>query len=344
MKHYPAFEILLQREEVPLLDVRTPAEYATGHVPGAVNLPLFTDEERAVVGTLYVKKGKDEAVEKGLEFVGPKLSGFVKQAKFLAGHNKRINVYCWRGGMRSGSMGWLLETAGLTTGILSGGYKAYRTFIRQDFARPLKLVVLGGMTGSGKTEILHKLADRGEQVLDLEGLANHKGSAFGALGLGGQPTNEMFENLTWDVWSHFNAERVVWVEDESMAIGSVWINSVLYDNLQQALTVDLEIPFDIRVERLLQEYGHYDTGILKQLIRKLERRMGGAKSEEACAGLENGDIRVAVENVLCYYDKAYRYGLTRKHKIAKLESDSGNSDDNATLLQQYVKNEISEGY
>lgn len=336
MIYYKVSELLAQRAEVPLIDVRTPAEFLAGHIPGAVNVPLFTDEERAVVGTLYVKRGKEEAVEKGLEYVGPKMAGFVRQAKKLAGEEKRVNLYCWRGGMRSGSMGWLFETAGMKVGILTGGYKSYRTFIREDFARPLRLIVLGGMTGSGKTDILHELALQGEQVLDLEGLAHHKGSAFGALGQQEQPSNEMFENETWEVWGGFVPERPVWTEDESMAIGSVWINEVLYGKMREAQTFNLQLPFEVRVERLLKEYGSFDPQKLMALIRRLERRLGGDKVAKACEGLEKGDIRGAVEIVLHYYDKAYAYGLEQKKCLILIESSIGDPLANATLVQQYL--------
>lgn len=334
MKSYSAIEILIQRAGVPLLDVRTPAEFANGHIPGAVNMPLFTDEERVVVGTLYVKKGKDAAVEKGLEYVGPKLAGFVKNARKIGGTEKRVNVYCWRGGMRSGSMGWLLETAGMEVGRLDGGYKAYRTFIRQDFERPQKLLVLGGMTGSGKTDILHELERRGEQVLDLEGLANHKGSAFGALGQGEQPTNEMFENLIWEVWHKCDPEKVIWTEDESMSIGSVWINPVLYTQLQQALAINLKVPFESRVGRLLQEYGGFEPSVLVELVHKIERRLGGDKVKKACEDIYHGNIEPAINIVLEYYDKTYAHGLQQKKQLFEVVTEGGDTLENADAVKK----------
>lgn len=334
MKYYSPKEILDQREVAPLVDVRTPAEFETGHIPGAVNMPLFSNEERVVVGTLYAKQGKDEAVEKGLEFVGPKMAGFVRQAKELASVDKRINMYCWRGGMRSGSMGWLLETAGMNIGLIRGGYKAYRSFIREDFAREIPVVVLGGMTGSGKTEILHQLALQGEQVLDLEGLANHRGSAFGALGESGQPTNEMFENNTWEIWKGFQGDRVVWVEDESMAIGNVRINPVLYNRMTAGMALNLMVPYEDRVGRLVNEYGGFGCEVLQQTIRHISRRVGSDRVEIACKALDKGDVCEAVRIVLHYYDKAYQHGLEGKASVLDVATTTGDAIVNAGLVRR----------
>ncbi|MEG1749979.1 MAG: tRNA 2-selenouridine(34) synthase MnmH, partial [Tannerellaceae bacterium] len=205
-------DFLHQSRNGVILDVRTPDEYNVGHIPNAINFPLFTNEERIVVGTAYVKQGRDIAVEKGLELVGPKMATFVRQAKALAA-GRTLYIHCWRGGMRSGSMAWLLRTAGLSVQLLQGGYKAYRqSFTDQLNNIPWKLIVLGGSTGCGKTPILHALEAKGEQVLHLEGLACHKGSAFGALGEGEQPTTEQFSNLLYDEFCRFDPRRRVWCE------------------------------------------------------------------------------------------------------------------------------------
>ena len=181
-------------QNVPLLDVRSPAEFEQGHIPGAINVALFTNEERARVGTIYKTQGKDEAVLEGLRIVGPKMASIVEQALELAPERK-LKVHCWRGGMRSGSVGWLLRQAGFSVEVLNGGYKAYRQKVLQELANPFNFVVVGGPTGSGKTHVLKALQNSGEQVIDLEGLAHHRGSAFGHMGLEEQPSSEYFENL-----------------------------------------------------------------------------------------------------------------------------------------------------
>ncbi|HEU4717669.1 MAG TPA: tRNA 2-selenouridine(34) synthase MnmH, partial [Bacteroidia bacterium] len=205
---------LLESTGIPVADVRSPAEFAGGHIPGAFNIPLFTNEERAAVGTIYKQQGNEAAVLKGLEFVGPKMTAFILKARENA-PGKKIAVHCWRGGMRSASMAWLFETAGMEVLLLSGGYKAYRNFVLSNTGRKFDLRVVGGETGSGKTDILHELARKGEQVLDLEGLARHKGSSYGAIGQDPQPTVEQFENDFVHALTKLDPSRPVWIEDES---------------------------------------------------------------------------------------------------------------------------------
>jgi tRNA 2-selenouridine synthase len=176
VKQLSVEEFLEKAQSLPIVDVRSPGEYDHAHIPGAVSIPLFDNDERALVGTKYKNAGKDSAVLLGLDLVGPKLAGFVKQSKKLNPQHKEVLVHCWRGGMRSGSFAWLLDTAGLTASTLVGGYKAYRNAVLSAFAEPRNLIILGGKTGSGKTDILKELARQGEQIIDLEGLAHHKGS------------------------------------------------------------------------------------------------------------------------------------------------------------------------
>jgi len=205
----------------PIIDVRSPGEYEHAHIPGALNLPLFSNEERAEIGTIYKQRGRVKAVQRGLEVVGPKLAGFAKFA--LALQSENILIHCWRGGMRSSSMAWLLETVGINCTLLTGGYKSYRSRVLTSFEKPLKIILLGGYTGSGKTDLIKLLKEQGEQVLDLEGLACHKGSAFGAIGQGEQPSSEQFENLLSLEMEALDGEKVVWIEDESRNVGKVFV-------------------------------------------------------------------------------------------------------------------------
>jgi tRNA 2-selenouridine synthase len=304
-------EFLELGKALPMIDVRTPAEFLNGHIPDAVNIPIFTNEERVLVGTKYKKTGKDAAVLLGLELVGPKLADFVKQATKIA-PKREIMVHCWRGGMRSGSMAWLFETAGFKVYLLKGGYKAYRAYIRQQFTEKSKLIVLGGMTGSGKTEILHEMKKQGAQVLDLEGIAHHKGSVFGALGQNNQPTNENFENLLAKVWLDLDSDQPIWVEDESKSIGSVWINDALFQRMRQTVVIKMHIPKSERIKRLVNEYACFDPNVLAQLISKIEKRLGGQNVKLAYECLKIRDYATVADITLTYYDKAYRHGLEKR--------------------------------
>jgi tRNA 2-selenouridine synthase len=296
----------------PIFDVRSPEEFHQGNIPGAFNVPLFSDVERAIVGTTYTHKGKEAAILKGLEMVGPKLEYFVKTALELA-PNKEVLVHCWRGGMRSEAMAWLLQFSGIKTNILAGGYKAYRCYIHEAFTRGPEILVLGGMTGSGKTEMLQYLASQGEQVIDLERLANHKGSAFGALGQDEQSTNEQFENDFAAQWLKLDPAKPVWMEDESRNIGKVIIPEVIFEKMMKSKVIMIDIPFEERVKRLVEEYGAFDKPELAAILEKIRKRVGGDVVNESLNALNTGNIDLAISVILKYYDKTYQYGLMRRN-------------------------------
>lgn len=297
--------------DIPLLDVRAPAEYASGHIPGALNMPLFTDAERAIVGTLYKQESREAAFLKGLDLIGPKMSQFVRAAKEVAPENQLL-IHCWRGGMRSESMAWLYRTAGFEVGVLEGGYKGYRKQARTDLAQPLSLLVLGGNTGSGKTDILHALAAAGEQVIDLEGLAHHKGSAFGAMGQAPQPTTEQFENNLHKRLLELDPKRRIWVEDESRSIGKVFIADPFWKQMEQAPTLVIEVPVQVRVQRLVREYAAFSPQSLEDAFLRIQKRLGGLRLQQAREALAKGDFASTAEIALAYYDKAYNMCLAAK--------------------------------
>lgn len=297
-----------------MIDVRSPAEFAHGHIPGAVNMPLFSDAERADVGTLYVQQGKDVAVEQGLHYVGPKLSSFVATARTIA-NGKPLLVYCWRGGMRSSSMSWLLQTAGLDVVTLQRGYKGYRAHVLATLALPWKLRVVVGPTGSGKTAFLHQLTQRGEQVLDLEGIAHHKGSAFGALGEQPQPTTEHAMNCMHAVLAAFNIEQTVWVEDESRMIGTVCIPEAFFETMQQAEFHEVTVPIEERIANLVQDYGRFTPEQLMASFAKIRTKLGGEWYAAAVAAVQAGDLETAVRIALTYYDATYAHCLARRTTI-----------------------------
>jgi tRNA 2-selenouridine synthase len=296
----------------PILDVRAPIEFAQGHVPGALNLPLFTDEERARIGTTYKQVSQERAVHLGLEFFGPKMSQMVKQAKKLA-PGQEVRLHCWRGGMRSGAVLWLLELAGFKVHLLDKGYKDYRREVLASFAAPRPWRVLGGLTGSGKTDVLHALAaEHGQPVLDLEGLAHHKGSAFGAIGQPAQPTQEQFENNLAAALAQLPPGAPVWVEDESRQIGRLTVPVALFEQMRAAPRYVLEAPRAARVAKLAAEYGAESPAELADAIERLRKRLGGLATQQALAAVAAGDFERMVELVLDYYDKTYAYGLAAR--------------------------------
>ena len=315
-----------------IIDVRSPSEYRNGHIEGAYNIPLFSDEERAVVGTIYTQTGKEEAVEKGLEFVSRKMIAFVRQAKELS-NGRRLCLYCWRGGMRSGSMAWLFSTAGMKTYVLEGGYKAYRNALNATVEKFRgKLIVLGGPTGGGKSEILSIMSKLGEQVLDLEGLANHKGSAFGGLGAGKQPTTETFINKIHHFLSHADPNRTLWCEGESKSIGSVYIPDAFFNLMRESTYIYMDVPIEIRIERLVKEYGNIDKNLLKESFIKITKRLGGQNCADALDAIEKGNLAKAAGIALLYYDKSYKTSISKMGKIVPLQTDEDNPLENAKKI------------
>lgn len=298
----------------PMLDVRSPGEFEQGHIPGATSFPLFTNEERAQVGTCYKQQGRDAAVELGFDLLGPKLGDRVRQAKAIAPH-RRLRVHCWRGGMRSGGVAWGLQMAGFQVVTLEGGYKAYRRLARDVFGTPRHIIVLGGMTGTGKTQILHALSALGEQVLDLEGLANHRGSSFGSLDMPPQPSTEHFENLICDRLSHLDANRPVWLEAESKRVGTCRIPAELFQQMEAAPTLEIVRPLEERLEILVDVYGNTNREELIAATERIRKRLGGQRTQAAVDLIRNESPREVCKIVLDYYDRTYRYDLERRGKV-----------------------------
>ncbi len=307
-------EHFVENEDAVIFDVRSPAEFAKGHIPGAVNLPVFSDEERAKVGTLYKHAGQKEATLLGLEIAGAKLRSLVEQAEVLAGGKRIAHVHCWRGGNRSGSVAWLLAFNGFHVRVLEGGYKAYRRKAIELFSRPWKHVIVGGYTGSGKTELLHQLQSMGEQVVDLEALAHHKGSAFGSIGMQPQPTQEQFENnIARHMWT-FDENEPVWFEDESYKIGQRCWPQDLWKQRRDAPVLFCSVPRKQRIDFLVAGYGNASTSELRRSLGGIQDRLGGMRFAEAVDALDQGDLERVVEIVLDYYDQSYAFGLSKNDK------------------------------
>lgn len=314
------------------IDVRSPKEFEEGHIPGAINMPIFDNDERAIVGTLYKNKGKDIAVLKGLEIVGPKMADFAHKALELA-QDKKILVHCWRGGMRSESMAWLFEKVGIECQVLAGGYKAYRSYCVTQLESITSLIILKGSTGSGKTEILDELQRRGEQMIDLEGLAHHRGSSFGGIGQLPQPTTQQFQNDLYAKLSPLSFDKRIWVEGESKSIGRVYIPDSFWEVMRDSRVVEIVVPFRERVKRLVVEYAQLDAVEMEAAILRLEKRLSHEKTHEVLKLFREQDYEQTAGLLLAYYDKGYKHSdSSYKQEIQRVKVITGDAANNAEQL------------
>lgn len=323
-----------------IIDVRSPSEFKQGHMPGSISFPLFDDHERAIIGTAYKQQNRIEAIQLGLSIMVAKIEDWINKADAL--QSPQLNVMCWRGGMRSGFAAQIFKTIGYNSSTLQGGYKVFRNHAlslwnRFDSNR-YKLFVLGGLTGSGKTEILHELKKQGEQVLDLEGLANHRGSAFGNIGLKQQPTQEQFENNLAQKWLAFSPAKPIWIEDENRVIGKCHLPAPLYQAIHQAQLFYIECPQEERLFHLMQIYGNAPSENLVRSTLCLARRLGGALTQEIIKLIQSGNIQKAIEQSLPYYDKTYAFHLQKRtSKIHLVKKEGFSNIEKAYYLKEMAK-------
>ena len=297
----------------PVLDVRAPAEFAQGHIPSAHNLPLFDDEQRAAVGTTYKQQGREAAVQLGLELVGPRLGSLGEQLQAWAKQtgDAPLRLHCWRGGMRSESMAWLAQQLGISVVLLDGGYKAFRRWVLDCFDLAWPVHLLGGRTGSGKTDLLVALANQGAAVVDLEGLANHRGSSFGNLGLPPQPSTEHYENRIALELHRQRDARQIWVEAESVQVGRCRIPAGLWRQMQAAPLLEIRRPLEERLAQLVAVYGIQDPQALAEATQRIARRLGPQRTAAALEAIAQRDWRGACSQMLDYYDRCYDHELER---------------------------------
>ena len=329
------------------MDVRSPGEYNHAQIPGAYNLPLFTDEERKIVGTAYKQQSRETAIKIGLDFFGIKMWKMVEDVESLTSSQTRASgpqqvlIHCWRGGMRSAGVAWLMDLYGYKVYTLAGGYKSYRHWVIETFSFPFAFNILGGYTGSGKTFLLDELGKKGAPVIDLEKLAHHKGSAFGNIGMPKQPTQEMFENLLGHQLRSFiksNAElppginfyfpaflnsnvketSSIWLEDESQRIGHINIPHTLWDTMVQSPVLFIAIPFEERLKHIVQEYGNLDKEKVAEAIVRIQKRLGGLETKTALQYLATGDVEACFRILLKHYDKSYHKAIDNRNQSKAL--------------------------
>lgn len=324
-------------DELPIIDVRSPIEYNHAHIPNAHNVYLFNDEERKDVGTIYKQIGRKEAILKGLEYVSVRMTSILKTIDEIAkkyNSTNKILMHCFRGGMRSESTAWLCSSYGYEVYVLKGGYKRYRNYVLDSFERDYKIYLLTGRTGSGKTLILNKLKSIGYNVIDLEQIAKHKGSAFGWINEGEQPSQEQFENnLSYELLK-YDIDSTLWFEDESLLIGRRAIPKSLFNKMREAeKIIYLDIPKECRAEYIVNTYGKYSIDDLKESILKIKKRLGGERLKESLELLDNGNIYECVLNMLYYYDKAYKLSIN-ENKLVSIKCINNNFDD---IVQSIIR-------
>jgi len=312
----------------PLIDVRSPNEYYKGHLPNSINIPLFDNEERSIIGTIYKKEGRKKAVIEGLKFFEKKMESLldnlfmsIESYKTIPTKNNEffIKIYCSRGGMRSQSIAWLLEKYKLNPITLKGGYKIYRRWVLDSFSKKLNIVVIGGKTGTGKTRLLSLLEKYKYQTIDLEGFACHRGSTFGGLGMKKQPTNEQFENIIAEKLNSFNISNNIFVEAESANIGKCKIPHEFFNQMKNSRRIEIIRSESNRLDELINTYSVFNKEELQESVLRIKKRLGPQRTKIALESINNERWDLVCKSVLDYYDKCYEYEKVGKTNIKILD-------------------------
>lgn len=292
-----------------IIDVRTPIEYEDDHIPGAVNVPLLSNEERVEIGILHKESGPPSARMRGLELTASRFPDMVKEIASAAA-GRPVLVYCWRGGLRSRTVAEILDLTGFSAIQLQGGYKAYRAHVTAFFDnfRPRgPLVVLHGLTGVGKTALLYRLDGNICTVIDLEGLAMHRGSAFGELGMKQELSQKRFETLLWDGLRRSPDGMPVVLEGESRRIGRISLPGNFYEIMKEGIKIWCEASLETRVERLITEYGRPEyREEMAAALGRIRKKLGSEKFSEIMEYLDGWNLRpFLAELLVSYYDRVY---------------------------------------
>ncbi|MBO6960613.1 MAG: tRNA 2-selenouridine(34) synthase MnmH [Prochlorococcus marinus CUG1438] len=313
----------------PLIDVRSPGEYYKGHMPNSINIPLFDNDERSIIGTIYKKQGRKNAVIEGLKIFEKKLESLLDDLfmnidsfnNISENRNKElcIRIYCSRGGMRSQSIAWLLDSFKLNLVTLNGGYKIYRRWVLDSFSKKLNIVVIGGKTGTGKTRLLSLLEKHKYQTIDLEGYACHRGSTFGGLGMNEQPSNEQFENIIAEKINSFKLSNNIFVEAESANIGKCKIPHEFFYQMKNSRRIEILRSESNRLDELIDTYSVYKKEELKESVLRIKKRLGPQRTKIALESINNEKWELVCRSVLDYYDKCYEYEKVGKTNIKFLD-------------------------
>ncbi|WP_163327560.1 tRNA 2-selenouridine(34) synthase MnmH [Desulfurobacterium thermolithotrophum] len=293
------------------IDVRTEEEFEEFHIPGALNIPLFTKEERERISEIYYLQGEKEARFFALEIAGPKLHVIAKKIKEIKDKHKNVVVYCWRGGMRSLAVASICNLTGVHVLRLSGGYRAFRHYILkrlEEICKKINLIILYGPTGVGKTRILKKLKKEGYPVIDLEGLAGHRGSVFGGIGLS-QPSQKMFDSLLWLELEKLKDYPYVITEGESKKIGKLFIPDSFWRAMERGKKIQIITPLEERIKVSMEDYGvgRFSSDIYIKALSRIKKILGDEKYNEIKKLIEEESYYEAIKELMVnYYDKLYR--------------------------------------
>tara|TARA_Y100001968_G_scaffold319757_1_gene351753 strand:+ start:61 stop:1119 length:1059 start_codon:yes stop_codon:yes gene_type:complete len=311
----------------PIIDVRSPREFSQGHFPGSINIPLFSDSEREEIGKSYKKEGRLKAIFNGLKITLPNTSKLLKIILQITrkeeGVSKSLRIYCWRGGMRSNAFAWLARSIGIRTYLLKGGYKNYRKWVLNKFEADLPIRLIGGKTGTRKTDLLNFIAMNAANiyVIDLEGIANHRGSSFGALGMERQPSSQQFENLLAEAINEFQKGNAIeiWLEAESSNLGKCRIPKTLFEKMKRAPILEIIKSKDERVNNLVNVYSHHSQNDLKEAVNRISKRLGPQRTKEALLAIDKKEWTKACKALLDYYDRCYEYELKKTKNINSMD-------------------------
>jgi len=325
----------------PLIDVRSPSEYYKGHMPNSINIPLFDNNERSIIGTIYKKKGREIAVIEGLKFFEKKMKLLldnlfmnIDSHKIIPENNNEISIriYCSRGGMRSQSIAWLLEKYKYNTITLKGGYKTYRRWILDSFSKKWNFLIIGGKTGTGKTRLLSLLEKYKYQTIDLEKFACHRGSTFGGLGMGKQPSNEQFENKIAEKLNSFKNINNIFVEAESANIGKCKIPHELFNQMKKSRRIEILRSESNRLDELINTYSVFKKEELKDSVQRIKKRLGPQRTKIALESIDEEKWDLVCRSVLDYYDRCYEYEKVGKENITLLDLTDKKYDENILEL------------
>lgn len=294
-----------------IIDVRSPAEFADDHLPGAISLPVLSDDERAYIGKTYTQVSPFEAQKQGAALIARNIARHLDESLNANLKGWRPLIYCWRGGMRSGAMAHILSQVGWRTAQLNGGYKSYRRYViaaLDTLPDKHRFIVICGATGSGKSRLLRELAEQGAQVLDLEQLAQHRGSLLGNLPEQSQPSQKTFESRIWDDLRNFTTDRPVFVEAESRKVGVLTVPDLLLQCMRAAQCIRIEADHEARVRLLMEDYEHFlrNPAQLAERLSLLVELHGHKVIDHWCEMAHQGEWQPLVTDLLSkHYDPAY---------------------------------------